>query len=320
MTRYIVWRIAQFVPVLLISSFVIFMIMHWAPGDPASLLAGDDAGPEEINAIQAELGLDRPVIVQFVDWLAGALTGDFGVSYINGQQAADLIFSRVGPTLQLALTSIVIAILIAIPIGCLAALRPNGLLDRIITGLTTLPIAIPNFWLAIVAIIVFSLYLGILPAGGYAPFSDGPLEALKYLILPAFALASDQMAILIRYSRTAMIESLSEDYIRTAVSKGISRMRVVLRHGLRNALVPVVTMLGIMLGHMLSGAMIIESIFAWPGMGRLLVQSITNRDYLVVQGVLLLMVAWFALINLIVDLLYGAIDPRIRLGQQEVSA
>ncbi|TDE11207.1 ABC transporter permease [Jiangella asiatica] len=320
MTRYVIGRLAQFVPVLLLSSFLIFMILHLAPGDPASLVAGEDASPEAIAQVRRELGLDRPVVVQFIDWLGGVLTGDLGTSYVNGQPAAELIMTRVGPTLQLALTSILIAVVIAIPLGCLAAMRPNGVVDRLVTTLTALPIAIPNFWLAIIGILVFALYLGILPAGGYASLTDNPGEAAKYLILPAFALASDQMAILIRYCRTAMIEALSEDYIRTAVAKGISRVRVVVRHGLRNALIPVVTMLGIMLGHMLSGAVIIEAIFAWPGLGRLLVQSILNRDYLVVQGILLLMVAWFALINLIVDLVYGGIDPRIRLGRREVAA
>lgn len=320
MPAYVARRLAQLVPVLLVSSFVIFLILHLAPGDPAVLAAGENATPDDIEAVREALGLDRPILTQYFDWLGGVFTGDLGVSFINELPVTELIFSRVGPTLELAIASILLAIVVGIPVGSLAALRPDGVFDRIATAVTAVMVAVPNFWFGILAILVLSVSLGVLPAGGYVSVFEDPAEGLRFLLLPALTLSINQMAILIRYTRASMADALDEDYIRTAVSKGIRGSAVVIRHGLRNALIPVTTMVGIMLGRLLSGAVIVESIFAWPGLGRLLVQSILSSDYVVVQGILLLMVSWFALINLAVDIAYGGIDPRIRLGERKATA
>jgi ABC-type dipeptide/oligopeptide/nickel transport system permease component len=311
---FVARRIVQAVPVLVLASIGIFALLHLVPGDPAVMLAGPDATPEIVSAIRHDMGLDAPVPVQYALWLGHVLRGDLGRSYVNRLPVSQLIGSALPATIELGLAALLLAVLFALPTGVIAAVwrqRPPDWLCTVVNGLT---LAIPNFWLGILLIIVFGLVLGWLPPGGRVdPFRDLD-AALRTLLLPAVTLGLPIGATLSRFTRAAMLEVLHEDYIRTARAKGLPGSRVVLGHGIRNALIPIVTVLGIQFGRLLGGAVIVESVFAWPGVGRLILQSVLNRDYLVVQGALLLLVIAFIVINLLVDLLYGVLDPRIRLA------
>ncbi len=252
--------------------------------------------------------------VQYVDWLARVIHGDFGQSYVYHTSAAELIFARLPASLILAVFALILALVFAIPAGVIAAYRQGGIIDRVVSALTSFMIATPNFWFGILVILLFAARLSWLPAGGYVALTDEPGLAIQFLILPASALALNGAATLARFTRSSLLDVLSDDYIRTARAKGAAPFRLVVRHGLRNSLVPLFTMIGIVFGHTIGGAVIIESVFAWPGIGRLLVQSIGSRDYSVVQGLLLILVLLFLGINLIVDVMYGVLDPRIRVG------
>jgi ABC-type dipeptide/oligopeptide/nickel transport system permease component len=299
--------------VLLVSSIVVFSIVHLLPGDPAVALAGPDASPSVVDAVRHKLGLDESLPVQYVDWLGRVVRGDFGQSYVYHTSAAELIFSRLPASLVLAACALLLALVFAVPVGVLAAYRQGGLLDRLVSTVTSFMIATPNFWFGILVILLFAARLGWLPAGGYVSLAQDPAVAVQYLILPAAALALNGAATLARFTRSALLDVLNDDFIRTAKAKGAAPFRLVVRHGLRNSLVPLLTMIGIVFGHTIGGAVIIESVFAWPGIGRLLVQSIGSRDYSVIQGLLLILVLLFLLINLVVDMLYGVLDPRIRI-------
>ncbi len=313
MASYIARRLLQLVPVLLLASIVIFGLMRLIPGDPAQVLAGEDASPERIQEVRVRLGLDQPLPMQYVVWLGRVLQGDLGESVISGQSVATILSQKLPATAELAVGALLLALVVGIPLGVTAALRRGSGLDLAVTAYTSIVLGIPNFWLGLLLIIVFVVMLNWLPPGGRVPFTENPLEAIKYLLMPVLTLSIRASGIFIRFTRTAMLEVLPEDYVRTARAKGLTESAVVLRHALRCALIPVVTIVGLEFGRLLAGAVIAEQIFAWPGVGRLIIQSVGQRDYAIVQGVLLLLVAVFVLINLLTDLIYGFLDPRIRL-------
>lgn len=313
MARYIARRVLLTIPTLLLASILIFLLLRLIPGDPATIVAGSDATPEQVAAVRLDLGLDRPLIVQYVTWLNRALHGDFGRSLIGKYPVWDQIKRAYPATLELTVAALLLALLLAVPTGLLAALRPRSWVDRTIGALNAFAIGIPNFLLGILLILAFALTIPILPVGGRVSVLEDPTAGLKTLVLPAITLAIGIAAVLSRFIRGALLEVLSEDYVRTARAKGLGERAVVSRHALRNALIPVVTVLGLQIGRLLGGAVIVEAVFAWPGMGRLAVQAILTRDYTIVQATLLLLVTAFVVINLLVDIAYGFIDPRVRV-------
>lgn len=312
MGRYALRRLWQMVPVLLVVSIVVFMIIRLIPGDPAEIIAGPNATPEQLAALRARLGLDEPLWNQYVIWLGNLAQGDFGVSYINKYPVSQLVLQRIPATVELALAALVIGVLISLPLGIVAALRPGSPIDLAITTFSALSFAIPSFFLLVLLILLFSLQLKWVPPSGRPDFAEDPLLHIQSLILPAVTLGIGVAAKLVRYLRSALLEVLDQDYVRTARAKGIGYQLVLLRHALPNALIPVVTILGLQLGDLLSGAIIIESIYAWPGVGRLTIQAIEWRDYSLLQANVLLIVFVFLFVNLITDLTYGFLDPRIR--------
>jgi peptide/nickel transport system permease protein len=311
---YLLRRLTQAVPTLFLTTVGIFLLLHLVPGDPAAVLAGSDAPPDVVAALRSEMGLDRPLPVQYALWLGRILRGDLGVSYVNKFPVSQLIAMRLPATAELAAAGLVVGLVLGIPSGVLAALRRGRLADYIVTAANALLMSVPNFWAGIALILVFALGLALLPPSGRIPLTVDPARALTFLLLPAITLGLHIAAIFSRFTRTALLEVLGEPYIRTAHAKGLGQAAVVLRHGFRNALIPVVTVFGLQAGYLLGGAVVVESVFAWPGLGRLIVESIGNRDYTTVQGALLVFVATFFLVNLATDLAYAWIDPRIRLG------
>jgi peptide/nickel transport system permease protein len=310
--KFALRRIWQMIPVLFVASVIIFMIIHFIPGDPAELMAGPDAKPEQVNALRVKFGLDDPLWMQYIIWVKNALHGDLGTSYINRYPVVQYIIQRVPATLELAIAAAIIAIIISFPLGIAAALRPGSWADFLCTLLSALSFALPGFWLAILFILFFAVYLGLLPPGGRPDFATNPLGHLRALILPAMTLAIGDAAKLMRYLRSAMLEALDQDYTRTARAKGLDEQLIIVRHVLPNAMIPVVTVIGLQLGDLLSGAIIIETIFAWPGVGRLTMQAISWRDYSLLQANVLFIVVAFLVFNLLTDLSYGFFDPRIR--------
>jgi peptide/nickel transport system permease protein len=289
-------------------------MLKLTPGDPATALLGVQATPEELARVRHALGLDRPWFVQFGIWLGNLLRGDLGASYISKKPVSELILTRLPVTLELSVWAMLIAMLIGIPAGILSAARRYTLLDYSITSLALFGISMPSFWFAILMILFFSLYLGWLPASGYVPWDRGLWPHLKSLMMPALALGLFLMGALVRFSRDSMIETLVQDYIRTARAKGLAPNLILLRHALKNALIPTVTVLGIQFGALLGGAVIIEQIFAFPGVGTMLLTAINQRDYPVVQGVTLIVALAFTFSNLLVDIAYTWLNPRIRYG------
>jgi peptide/nickel transport system permease protein len=310
--RYVVFRLGQLLPVLLLASVAVWLMIHLIPGDPALALLGPDATPQQLTRARQIMGLDRPWPVQYGLWLGRVARGDLGVSYLSGLPVTRLLAQRVPVTLQLTLASLLVALAIAAPLGVLTAVRPRSLLARLVTGYNALAMAVPTFWLGILLVLLFALQLRWLPASGFVPAWEEPGRALRFLVLPAFTLGAYVSAVLARFVRAALLETLFQDYVRTARAKGLGEGPVVGRHALRNALIPVVTVVGLQFGAFMGGAVITEAIFDYPGLGRMLLQAILQRDYTVVQGVLLFVVAAFALINLLTDLVYAVLDPRIR--------
>jgi len=302
------------IPALFIVSVAVFLIVHLIPGDPAKIIAGPNATDEQLAALTRRLGLDQPLWAQYVTWLRNVLTGNMGYSFINNYPVNKMIALRVPATLELALVSAVIAVLISFPLGIVSALRPGSIVDFVSTLFSALSFAVPGFWLAILLILLFSLRFHLLPPSGRPDFSEQPAEHLRSLVMPAFTLGLGIAAKLARYLRSSMLDVLDQDYVRTARAKGLRARVVTVRHVLRNALIPVITVLGLQTGDLLSGAIIVESVFAWPGVGRLTVQAIGWRDYSLLQADVLYIVLAFMVINLLTDLAYGFIDPRIRYG------
>jgi peptide/nickel transport system permease protein len=311
---YILRRLIQMIPVLFLVSVIAFSIILLLPGDPALAILGPDraADKQAYAAIRQDLGLDRPIPVQYASWLGRILTGDLGNSAHYQAPVTLLIAQSIGPTMQLALTAMFIALIIAVPIGIISAAKPGSWLDIIGTTFALSGVAIPNFLLGILLILTFALVLRVLPSGGYVPLTQNPIESLRLMLLPAFALGAGLSAILMRQIRSAMLEVLNQDYVTTARAKGLNGRTVVLRHGLTNALIPVLTVIGVQIGRLMGGTVVIETIFSIPGMGKLAVGSIFFRDFPVVQAVVLILGASVLIANLITDLLYGIVDPRVR--------
>ncbi len=312
MARFIVVRLVNSIPGLLIVSLVSFSIMQMVPGDPASVMAGPQATPREVEALRQQLGLDRPFLEQLVIWYGNLIQGDLGRSILLGRSVGQAIWERLGITLALALLGFLVTLAIAVPAGVLAALRQNTWVDQAVMTIALAGVSLPNFWLGLMLIVLFSVVLDLLPAGGYTPIAEGIGPWFKSLILPSFSLAMLQVGLLARITRSAMLEVLRQDYIRTARAKGLARIYVVGKHALKNALVPVVTVIGIIFSLLLSGSVVIETVYSLPGLGRLLATSILSRDYPVIQGGLLVSAAMFVFVNLAVDVLYALIDPRLR--------
>ena len=306
-------RILQAIPVILLASIPIFLLLHAAPGDPALMVAGEDASESTIAAVRRDLGLDRPIAIQYVSWLGGLVRGDLGRSFLSELPVAQLIAQRLPATLELAVTAMILSVLIAIPVGAVAAVHRGKLIDRIVTLGTTAGIAIPNFWIGILLVLAFGLTFRLFPAGGRVPLLEDPVQGFRHLLLPALTLAITLSSNLARFVRSSMLEVLPEDYVRTARSKGLQDRVVIFRHALRNSLIPMLTVLGIQFGRLLAGSIIIESIFNWPGIGSLMLSAIRSRDFPVIQGTLALFMLIVILTNLVTDVLYGVVDPRIRL-------
>ena len=312
MTGYVLRRLFQMLPVLLIASFAIFAMIYAVPGGPVAVIVGENAGPEEIAAAIQRYGLDRPMVVQYADWLGRAATGDFGLSLHSRQPVLQLIGERLPATLQLALAAIVVALVIGIPVAIASAVKPNSWLDRLLSGWSALALGVPTFWLGILLILLFAVELRWLPsASRHVPFWDSPVDALRSLALPAITLGTYVSGILARFLRASLIGEARADYVRTARAKGVPENRIVGFHIMRNALLPFVTIVGLMMANFIGGAVVTEAVFTYPGLGRLLIQAISTRDYPLIQGCILVILVAYMLINLAVDMLYAWIDPRI---------
>jgi peptide/nickel transport system permease protein len=312
--RYVVRRLLLLVPVLLGVSVIIFMVLHLAPGDPAEIMLGSQATQADLERLRAELGLTEPLYVQYVHWLSLVARGDLGRSIWMKRPVLAEVLGRFEATLVLTGAALVLSTLGGLALGIASAVRPNSLLDRASAVASLFGASMPVFWLGIVLMVIFALWLGWLPASGmFAPYGGGHLtDLLAHLALPAFTLAAASVTIIARLTRSTMLETLGQDYIRTARAKGVVERVVVLRHGLKNALIPIVTVVGVQAGYLLGGAVLTETVFAWPGVGTLMVQGILARDFPLVQGCVLVVALSFVVINLIVDLLYAWLDPRIR--------
>ena len=311
---YLARRSASMALTLLLASLVVFLVIEIVPGDPAAFMMGLNADPSAVAALRAELGLDAPAVTRYLDWLAGMLRGDFGLSYTYRVPVADLVAERFWVSLPLTLYALLLSTLIAIPAGVLAAARRGRATDGIVMAATQAGIAIPNFWFAMLLVMVFSMTLRLFSAGGFPGWEAGFWPALQALTLPAIALALPQAAILTRVMRSSLLETMGEDYIRTARAKGLGMHQALWRHALRNALIPVVTILGLQFSFLLAGGIIIEQVFFLPGLGRLAFQGIVQRDLVVVKTVVMLLVGAVIVITFLVDLAYAAIDPRLRGG------
>jgi peptide/nickel transport system permease protein len=312
MRGYIVKRILATIPVMAVVALFVFSLLRLTPGDPAAVIAGDYASPQDVERIRQKLGLDKPVHVQFGIWLNQLLHGDLGTSIFSGMPVTTLIGQRLEPTLALTTLTMLIAIVTAIPLGVLAAWKAGTVIDRGVMLIAVLGFSLPVFWLGFLLIYIFAINLAALPVQGYVKIGEGLVPFLRHLVLPALTLGLVYMALIARMTRASMLEVLQEDYIRTAHAKGAKPGAVLLRHALKNASLPVVTIIGVGFALLIGGVVVTESVFAIPGLGRLTVDAILHRDYPVIQGVILVVSAAYVFINLLVDLSYVVLDPRIR--------
>jgi peptide/nickel transport system permease protein len=312
MYGYVIRRILATLPVLGVVAVVVFGILHLSPGDPAALVAGDHATPQQIAALRAKLGLDRPLHEQFSVWLWNLLRGDLGISIFSNQPVTRLFAQRLEPTIALTISTTLVSVALAVPIGVIAAWRAGTWVDRAVMSFAVLGFSFPIFVVSYVLIYVLSMKLGILPVQGYKSFQDGLWPFLRHLILPSLALGISFMALIARITRASVLEVLNQDYIRTARSKGLATPQILISHALANAAVPIVTIIGVGIALLIGGVVVTESVFAIPGLGRLVVDAILQRDYPVIQGVLLIFSGVYVAINLAIDLLYVVLDPRIR--------
>jgi peptide/nickel transport system permease protein len=300
----------SFLATVLVSTVVVFLLLRVMPGDPATVALGIEATPEQLAAWRAEHGVDAPLVVQYVEWLGGLLTGNFGVSYVTGQDITPVIADRLQVTLILVGLAMVLAIVVAVPLGTLAAMRQGHPSGSVISGISQIGVAVPSFLVGMLLIVFFAIELGWFPAGGWAPPSDP--EFIQHVTLPVIALGTVQASILTRYVRSAVLEIQREDFLRTARSKGLTANLALVRHGLRNAGIPVLTVVGVQMAGLLVGAVVVERVFTIPGLGSYLVDSVGNRDLLAVQAIVVVLVVSIVLINFLVDLAYTLLDPRIR--------
>jgi peptide/nickel transport system permease protein len=312
MIAYIIRRLLATVPVMLTVGVFVFFLLRIAPGDPAAIIAGDNATSQDIDNIRGKLGLDRPMIEQFVQWSWRLLQGDLGISIFSNLPVTTLIVQRMEPTIALTISTLMVAVALAIPMGVLAAWKARTLVDRLVMGFAVLGFAVPVFVAGYVLIYVFSVQLGWLPVQGYRPIGEGFWPFAQSLVLPSIALGTTYCALIARITRASMLEVLSQDYIRTAESKGLAQTRVLLLHALKNAAVPIVTVIGIGIALLISGVVITETVFNIPGLGRLTVDAVLKRDYPIVQGLILVFAFAKVLVNLMVDVSYAFLDPRIR--------
>ncbi len=312
MTAYLLKRLVIAAVTLVLASIVVFAVLQVVPGDPARLMLGMNASAEQVELLRTQLGLNDPLLLRYLHWAGGLLTFDFGRSYTYSVPVIDLVRERIVVSLPLALIALALSTIIAIPVGLYSASRHGRAGDTIAMGTTQVGVAVPNFWFALLLIYLFAVWLRWVPAGGFPGWKAGAWTALKALMLPAIALALPQAAILARVTRQALVEVLSEDYIRTARAKGMPWRAVLWRHALRNALIPVVTIMGLQFAFLLAGTIIIENVFYLPGLGRLVFQAITQRDLIVVESVVMLLVAAVIAVNLLVDLSYAVVDPRLK--------
>ena len=312
MKKYIAKRLWSLIPVMFVVATLVFFLVHLTPGDPASVILGPDAPQEAIAELRARLGLDQPLPVQFVRWFGQVLQGNLGESIFLRRPVTQAIVERLEPTLLLAGMATVFAVIIGIPTVVLAAVYRNTWLDRLFMSLSIFGVSMPNFWLALNLIFLFALTLAILPVSGYVPLRDDPLMTLRFLLLPAFSLGFPQSALIARITRGSMLDVLSQDYVKTARAKGLSEQLVIYKHALKNTMITVITVIGIVLAITLSGSVVIETIFGLPGIGRLIINSVLRRDYPVIQGTVLFIAGSYVLVNLLIDLLYVYLDPRIK--------
>lgn len=316
MNLYLVKRILALIPVLFVVSVVIFLIIHITPGDPASVILGESATAQDVEALRQQLGLDLPMYQQYMNWILDVLRGDLGESYFMKESVSEAIFSHLQPTISLAILAQIIALLIAIPLGITAALRRGTAADQTVMGFSLLGMAIPSFLLALFLILLVGVKLQWLPVAGYKPLEAGLWNHLKYLILPAVSLGAIQSALITRMTRSSMLEVLNMNYMKAARSKGVKERQLIYKHALRNAFLPILTVIGQTFGGLVTGAVVTETIFNIPGIGQLIINSVERRDYEVIQGVVLFVTCVYVFINLIVDILYGVIDPRVRLERK----
>jgi len=312
MLAYVVRRILATIPVMVVVAIFVFALLHLSPGDPAAIIAGDSATDTDIARVHAQLGLDRPFYIQFASWAWGLLHGDLGISIFTNLPVMKLIGQRVEPTIALTVSTLIVSVLVAIPLGILAAAKAGTWVDRVVMVFAVLGFSVPVFVLAYILIYVFSIATHLLPVQGYVGPSDGLRPFLSHLVMPSIALGFVYVALIARITRASMLDVLAQDYIRTAQAKGLPNEKVLIGHALRNAAVPIVTIIGIGVALLIGGVVVTETVFAIPGLGRLTVDAILRRDYPIIQGVVLLFSVTYVLVNLVVDLLYTVFDPRIR--------
>ncbi|MFJ7952395.1 ABC transporter permease [Lysinibacillus sp. NPDC096418] len=316
MFAYIIKRLLSLIPVLLVVTITIFLIIHITPGDPAATILGLEATEEQIETLNEELGLNRPITEQYLSWVAGLLKGDLGDSIFMHQPVTQAIAEHMGPTLSLAILAQIIALILAIPFGIFAAYKRGSIVDVSLMGMSLFGMAIPSFLLGLLLMLVVGVQLQWLPVAGYEPLENGIWAHFQYLILPGISLGAIQAALITRMTRASMLEVLNLNYVKTARSKGLKEFSVLLKHAFRNAFLPILTVIGQTFGTLITGAVVVESIFNIPGLGQLIMNSIERRDFAVIQGVVFVATLMYVSINLIIDLLYGVIDPRVRLDRK----
>ena len=313
LVRYIGKRLVISTGLLFVASIIVFMIIHLLPGDPAKIILGNMATDKSIASLRRKLGLHLPLWKQYVNWVSGILSGNWGESLINDKSVLVLMETRYPRSLQIAVTSMAISLVVAFPLGVLAALNRNSIVDYVAVVFSQLGVSLPSFWLGIILILVFAKWLNVFPPSGYVPLTEGPVTSMLHTVLPAVALGLINAAIFTRYLRSELLEEFNKDYVRTARAFGHPRRRIVWKYVLRNAVIPTLTIMGIQFGYMIGGIVIIEQVFVYPGIGQLILDGLLKRDYPVVQMGLLLLAATFILTNLVVDVLYGVLDPRARV-------
>ena len=312
MFGYIVRRILATIPVMIVVAIFVFALLHLSPGDPAAIIAGDNATAADIAHIRAALGLDQPLLVQFGDWCWRLIRGDLGISIFTNLPVSQLIAQRIGPTISLTISTLIVSIAVAIPLGVVAAWKAGTWVDRVVMVFAVFGFSVPIFVLAYILIYVLAIATHLLPVQGYVPPQDGIGPFLSHLVMPSLALGMTFAALIARITRASMLDVLAQDYIRTAHAKGLSNERVLLRHALKNAAVPIATIIGIGVALLIGGVVVTETVFAIPGLGRLTVDAILRRDYPIIQGIILIFSAAYVVVNLLVDLSYAFLDPRIR--------
>lgn len=316
MLQYTAKRLLSLIPVLFVVSIVIFSIVHLTPGNPASIMLGEEASQEQIDELSEQLGFNDPIIVQYKNWVLDVLKGDLGYSYFMNDSVNNIIADHFLPTFTLATISIIVAVIIAIPLGVIAANRRGTFLDQTLIMISLIGMAIPSFLLGLLLMMFVAAKVDWLPIAGYRPLAEGLWTHLKYLILPAITLGTMEAALITRMTRTSMLDVLNFNFIKTAKAKGVKKFYIIFKHALRNAFLPILTVIGQSFGVLVAGAVVTETIFNIPGIGQLIINSVERRDYLVIQGIVLFVTLMYLLINLIIDLLYGLIDPRVRLGKR----